>query len=332
MTLDDYVRLNKSYSKRLIFHFGTGSGFFSEYNNMLRAMAYCLINEIRFTLYSADATFSFEKGWLDFFEPFTDEVTDSFHSKLNKRFLKRSITRNFSRYLRGLLVTLKYRKADGHLLQYFKFYKESANVQDIKMRYKFDYFTYDLWSSFQEMELAKHLNLNGIFNGSVSDLMKTLDELIWQFNDNTALEIANLVSQIELPQDYIGMQIRGGDKFMENEIVDSNLYFNTLISKLDLLKQTNSVFVLTDDYRIIQKTRDTYPQFTIFTFCSESERGYFNDAFIEESIVERKQKIIRLLASIKILSNSTYFIGTESANPGKYLKLRLGDDRFHSLD
>lgn len=332
MDLNDYQRLNKSFSKKLIFHLGTGSGFFSEYNNMLRAMAYCLKNKIQFVLYSADATFSHQKGWLDFFEPFTDELNESFHSLYNKRFLNRSITRSFIRYIRGILVTIKFREKYGHLLQYSKFYREPKLIKNFKRDYNFNYFTYDLWSSFQEMDLSKKIELNGFFSGAVSELMKELDKIIWHFNEKIEIEVENLVGSLNLPSNHFGMQIRGGDKFLENTLLDYKLYFQTLIKKKKSYVDTNAVFVLTDDFRIIENIKVTFPQFEIFTLCTTNEIGYFNETFKDETEQERKQKMIRLLASIQILANSVLFIGTESANPGKYLKLRLGKSKFYSLD
>ena len=332
MDLNDYQRLNKSFSKKLIFHLGTGSGFFSEYNNMLKAMAYCLQNKIQFVLYSVDATFAYNKGWQDFFNPFTDEVVESFHSEYNKRFLTRSITRSFIRYVRGILVTIKFKKTYGHLLQYSLFYREPQIVKDLKAEHNFNYFTYDLWSSFKEMDVSKRIEISGIFKGTIFDLMKLLDNLIWRFNDETAVEVENIMTNLNLPSNYFGMQIRGGDKFMENSLLDYKLYFQTLIRKKKSFADTNSVFVLTDDYRIIENINAVFPQFEIFTLCMPEEKGYFNEAFKSETEQDRKSKIIRLFASIQILANSTFFIGTESANPGKYLKLRLRKNRFYSLD
>ncbi|ADQ79466.1 hypothetical protein Palpr_1320 [Paludibacter propionicigenes WB4] len=332
MDLNDYQRLNKSFSKKLIFHLGTGSGFFSEYNNMIKAMAYCLQHKIQFVLYSADASFVYEKGWQDFFDSFTEEVTDSFHSQYNKRFLERSITRSFAKYVRGLLVTLKYRKTYGHLLQYSLFYQEPQVVKDLKKEHGFDYFTYDLWSSFQEMDVTKRIEIPGLYKGTIFDLMKQLDKLIWQFNEHTEAEVQKLIDGQKLPVNYFGMQIRGGDKFMENSLLDYKLYFQTLIRKKKSFVDTNAVFVLTDDYRIIDNINAVFPQFQIYTLCSKEERGYFNESFKSETDDERKAKIIRLFASIQILANSAFFIGTESANPGKYLKLRLQKHRFYSLD
>ena len=79
--------------KTLIFRIGSGSGFYSEYNNMIFAIAYCEINNINFKLFSKNANFSIENGWTDYFLPFCEEVEDNFHLRYNRRLKFPSIAR-----------------------------------------------------------------------------------------------------------------------------------------------------------------------------------------------------------------------------------------------
>ena len=58
-----YFEINNSFSQKLVYHLGSEAGFFSEYNNMILAMLYCLKHKIKFVLYSKDANFGFEKGY-----------------------------------------------------------------------------------------------------------------------------------------------------------------------------------------------------------------------------------------------------------------------------
>ena len=63
MDLVDYQKLNDSFKPTLVFHLGVEAGFFSEFNNMVLAMLYCLHHAIRFVLYSDNANFKVGKGW-----------------------------------------------------------------------------------------------------------------------------------------------------------------------------------------------------------------------------------------------------------------------------
>ena len=42
INLAEYQKLNNSFRNELIFHVGATSGFYSEFNNMVLAMIYCL--------------------------------------------------------------------------------------------------------------------------------------------------------------------------------------------------------------------------------------------------------------------------------------------------
>src|SRR6185369_14450129 len=86
MDLVDYQRFNDTFKRTLVFHLGVEAGFFSEFNNMVLAMLYCLHHQIRFVLYSDNANFKVSKGWEDFFLPFCEETRRPEHRELNNRF------------------------------------------------------------------------------------------------------------------------------------------------------------------------------------------------------------------------------------------------------
>ena len=56
--LEQYNRINSSFKKKLIFHLGAEGGFYSEFNNMISAILYCLKYKYKFILYSKDANFA----------------------------------------------------------------------------------------------------------------------------------------------------------------------------------------------------------------------------------------------------------------------------------
>jgi hypothetical protein len=47
---------------------------------------------------------------------------------------------------------------------------------------------------------------------------------------------------------------------------------------------------------------------------------------------DRKRYILKLLASIEIISNSKLFIGTFSSNIGMYMGMRMPSDKIISID
>lgn len=82
--LNKYKELNESYKPILVYHVGIDAGFFSEFNDLIFMILYCLEHKIQFKLYSDDANFGIEKGWQDYFEPFCEEVHERFHRIYNR--------------------------------------------------------------------------------------------------------------------------------------------------------------------------------------------------------------------------------------------------------
>ena len=85
MELYRYQCFNSSLRYRFIYRLGGSTGFFSEYNNMVLAIHYCLINKIQFVLESEDANFSSGEGWREFFLPFCKEIKNKWLHKYNYR-------------------------------------------------------------------------------------------------------------------------------------------------------------------------------------------------------------------------------------------------------
>ena len=74
MDLQQYRMYNSSFRRKFVYRLGGSAGFFSEYNNMVLAILYCIVNRIQFVLESEEANFSSGKGWTEFFLPFCKEI------------------------------------------------------------------------------------------------------------------------------------------------------------------------------------------------------------------------------------------------------------------
>lgn len=300
-----YYALNKSYRKKLIFHLGSDAGFFSEYNNMILAILYCLVNKIQFVLYSEDANFGYKKGWSDYFSPFCDEITNDFHKKYNFR-------------------------------DYDFFQQRLSKTDRLKIRiYKFihrkDYFTQDLWLSIRKRDHEKKIyNIPelGIVNNSLRGSCQKLIYMTWQYNIDTAPIIKDRLESLKLPQEYLGFHIRRGDKHIEQDLIGISDYMN----KAEAISNIRNAFILTDDYKVITETKKLYPEWSIYTLCKESETGYEHAQFKKEGKSTIKDAHLNLFASIDILSQSKYFIGTFGSNPGMFLGMKMDTQKTLSID
>ena len=295
-----YKSLNESYEKVLIYHMGIDAGFFTEYTYMLHAMLYCLQHKIQFKLYSDDANFRSDKGWTDFFLSFCEEVHESFHSKYNKHRLP------------SWRVILK--NKDWKVAQW----KMKCQI----LKFFGNFYT---WNSYKNRTyLNHHIKFNGNshfyipelgINGDYFSAFKVMVDITWRLNEETDYDVVRLMQGLNLPDDYMGCQIRGGDKIIETELLSPNLYIRVLERTTSL----KNIFVLTDDYQIFKQLQAKSPKNNWYTLCEEGEGGYVNNAFSRQIGNEKRSQMIRFIASIQILMRSTVFIGSITTAPSLFL-------------
>jgi hypothetical protein len=269
---------------------------------MIFAMLYCLQNKIRFVLYSKDANFGYKNGWTDYFEPFCDPAISRIHSYLNVReFGEKTKIKN----LKTALL-----KAKGILLKF---------CDRILKPFVPFYYTQDLWGNFFNPEMLNikynipELSINGDFIHACNRLV----ELTWNYNDETKKKIRDVSETLHLPDAYISCQIRGGDKYKEYTLLPVEVYIN----EISMYTTYRDVFVLTDDYRIIETLKQNYTQWNWHTLCKPSERGYFHSAFRKADKRIKKENMLKLIASIEISNKSNVFIGTRTTNPCVFMSL-----------
>ncbi len=298
--LENYTRLNNSFEKKMTFHLGAQAGFFSEFNNMVLAILYCLQKEIKFTLYSKKANFALEKGWRDFFTPFCEESTVFLHRRYNRR--------GYQVQNQGPLPpkVLKFLSGD-------------------------DFLTQDIWDSFRNEEFSKtkftfpSLQLN---NAPLLDATQRIISMVWNYNPVSKKIVDEHKNSIKLTEKYLSMHIRAGDKTLEANTFSPHQY----IEKANKLKLYKKVFILTDDYTVIEELKESYRDWEFFTLCSTSERGYIHSEFTKLDKYQKYLQHLKLFASLDICAESDKFIGTYSSNPGMFMGMRIGEDKCACVD
>lgn len=84
---DKYSRVNNSFRRKCIFRIGVSEGFFSELNNMIFALLYCMENKTQFILTDAGANFASwsQIPYEEYFTPFCKINRDKIHKRFNVR-------------------------------------------------------------------------------------------------------------------------------------------------------------------------------------------------------------------------------------------------------
>lgn len=295
-----YRSINDSFNKQLVFHLGAEAGFYSEFNNMVSAVLFCLKYEYKFILYSTDANFGHKQGWRDYFVPFCPETRFFIHKYLNTRINKPQLSKK-QRAIRKIYRIL------------------NPNT----------YFTYELWNKFYSREFDNEffdIPALGI-RGDLREASAKIVEMIYRFNNSTLKDINKLVESIEIPQRYISMQIRRGDKKMEFDFLPVDEYFKTACTLTDC----RDLFVLTDDYETLNNIKCNYSDWTIYSLTEKNEKGYVHDDFVKLNSLEKRKKIVKLMASLEIIRKSDLFIGTFTANTGLFAGISMPPEKVVSL-
>ena len=267
---------------------------------MISAILYCLKYKYKFILYSKDANFATKYGWNDYFLPFCEETNLFLHSIFNKRISKPILSKN-----KKLL---------------YKIYRYLNNNT---------YFTFDLWDNFYSKDFDNEffdipeLNIKGDLRIASASIV----EMIYKFNISTQKKIDIKIKEISLPDNFVSMQIRRGDKNTEWTFLPIEAYFETLTKKTI----SRNLFVLADDYLTICEIKKKYLKWNVFSLTEPQERGYIHSDFIRLSKMDKEKQIINLLSSIEIIRCSNLFVGTFTANTGLFIGMSMPFEKVISI-
>lgn len=306
--LTRYRSLNASFRPVLVWHLGVDAGFFAEYSAMIGAMIYCLEHHWQFRLYSRDATFGVGRGWTDFFEPFCEEETAPFHHRYNL-YASRSWREIWHRPApeRKRLAKWKLKLAVLHavgnvksLLTYHHRVRLSHNVH---------------------FDATRHIRIPELdIDGDYCHAFSRMVEITWHFNAETAAVYERLKAELKLPADYVGCQLRGGDKVTEAAPIAPEQF----AARLQREAPDAPVFVLSDDYALYRRFVAAAPTRPCYTLCQPTEAGYVNSQFRAAGGEGKRQQMQRFLTSMQLLKDSSLFLGSITPGPSLFLlKLRL---------
>ncbi len=243
-------------------------------------MLFCYQHHIRFELYADDANFSKPggKGWEELFEPFCPISHDPLNQKANYR------PTDYLSQIRPHRLWMK-----GHY--YPRKLKKNTGA---------DYLTQDIWcmcisDAFKKSRVK--WELFGMDGACETEFAKLSSVAICP-KPEIRQKMDALIGGLNLPQHYISMQVRGGDKYLEyDKLVEADAF----IEKVETLGLSHlPLFIFTDDYRNVIYFREKRPEWKLMTLTGEDERGYYNNEFNKQDWEFRKANLIKLLAIIEV--------------------------------
>lgn len=297
-----YNKVNNSFKKKLIFHVGTGAGFYSEINAMLSTMLYCYVHKIKFILYADDATFTGGNGWNEFFMPFCPQNHDKLNHKYNVR----------SRY--GKECDIPY----------------CAKRMLLKIKNGVDYLTDDVFGKVcfsNEIMYAKWDEF-GIDGDAGKEFVK-LRSVALKYNKRTFVEIKKKIQELNLPAHYYSVQLRGGDKTLE---VVNPVDVDCVIGRMKEFDiNIDNIFIFTDDYSYVKDIKEKCPEWNVYTLTKENEHGYDNARFNSINWRLKRKEMIKLFAMTEICIHSDIHFGCEVACVNDYIKNVKSPEKYRAV-
>ena len=294
---EQYKKINQTFDQKLVYRLGASSGFFSEFNNMIFSLLFCLRKGISVELNSHHNNMA-EKGWSEFFKPVLPENDQKWHIKYNHPWVSPR-PKTFKAYLFNC---------------YYLF---------LCCRNKIDFITSDIFHQARLQKTSEMVNVPGIsLHCDFVTYCHYLIQMIYRFNDQTQHEINNIISKISLNKPYAGLHIRRGDKDTETKFIDFFRYMSMVESTTDI----RTIFVATDDFNIVNALEKEYSNWDILTLEDDTKKGYSQKAYDEMSFENKNKHLLRFLASVELLYMADIFVGTFSSNVGLFLKMRRDDN------
>lgn len=156
---------------------------------------------------------------------------------------------------------------------------------------------------------------------------------LYVLNDETSELIRQRKKALKLPESYIGVHIRRGDKITTHEMNDIHLdrYVNAILQYKSV---SSNIYIATDDTSVVdyiqQKTAGQH--FNIFYNFQNKSQGFDEQTFNQASKEARREETLNVLLDMDVLVHSSFFIGTYTSNLSRVVPFFLGLDRCVSLD
>ena len=285
---------------------------YSELFNLCLAMVYAQHHRLSLTLNSWFWNSRIKKGWLDYFEPTLKCCNNPFSAQdkvyTNEKPWIGKIYYNpevfFSFYF-SLILNLIYRLVcPRHLL-----------TKDI-----FD-------------DMRSEAFIHDTLGKDAFNLMAVSFKQMYILNSRTKNLLHQRIEELKVPNNYIGVHIRRGDKITSKEMQDIHLdnYINSIIKYKSI---SSNVYIATDDTSIIDSIKNKLSPlgFSVFYNSQNQNQGFNEDLFNHSSRQTRQEDTLNVLLDMEVLIPSDFFIGTYTSNLSRVVPFFLGLDKCVSLD
>lgn len=298
-------------SKTIIYSLST-RGMYSELFNLCLALVYARHHQLSLKLNTWLWNSRIKKGWQDYFEP-TITCSNNPFSAQDKVYTNEKPWIGKIYYKPKEFFTFYYRLILNHL--YHITHPHHLLTKEI----------------FEDMRSNEFIF--GVLREKAFDLMASSFKQMYRLNNNTMNHLKQRIGDLRLPDNYIGVHIRRGDKITSKEMQKIHLdkYVNTIINYKGI---STNIYIATDDTSIINdiKGKLCTHGFNLFYNSKNNSQGFNEADFNHSSKQARQEETLNVLLDMEVLIHSAFFIGTYTSNLSRVVPFFLGLDKCISLD
>ena len=185
--------------------------------------------------------------------------------------------------------------------------------------------------SFQRMHSGDFLSQYS--EGELLNAVSNSFKKFYKYNALTQNNISEKKQYINIPDNYISIHIRRGDKIVTGEMedIDLNIYADA-IRKYSYI--SNNIYIATDDVTVISYISKKLSDIDIKIYYNKENKlkGFDEKTYNLKSDSVRRDEVLNMLFDMDMMINSSFFIGTFSSNVGCVVAMYLGLDKCHSID
>ena len=279
----DYRRLNESFETSFAFRFGRGGGFCAEMLGLVKSMMACLNRRTRLCLSRGGRPMGIGvvNGFNDYFEPLFPEIDAGIFNALNLQAVRGS--GRFPIMRRGVARLLR----------------AATGVERFMMN--------DL-GALPARLVVPELGIDAECRVACALLMR----LAWVYRTDVEQEVLRTVSEWGVPDSYLSVHVRRGDKHLESPYVTLDRY----VAAIDRARPQGSVVVVaSDDATVADQLGRLLPsRFQVVLLSAASNRGFSRQGFNHLPAPERYQQVKRFLAELEVLRQGDLFVGAAGSN------------------
>ncbi|WP_298343683.1 hypothetical protein [uncultured Algibacter sp.] len=300
--IKSFLTLNKKHNNQELIFPLTNRGFFSEINNLALAVLYCIDNNINIKLSSKNWA---SGNWNDYFNPIIKEYNGLVTLPSKSIFDLTRVEKIAALYFKNV------KKIDLVQTHYWKIIKHPSFLN--------------------KTFLIPELNIDG----DIFHALQNIYPIILDFNKLTKNNlIVSDKETVEFSKNSFGLHIRRGDKVFGNNKEAEEIQFTDYIEKaIEIDNSIKSFIVCTDDYSLIESIKLKYHEFVFKTLCAPTKNGYNQTTYnnLKDKNLKSKE-VLDVLNDAILLSNSKYFIGTNSSNLSRFVTLVRNNENSYSMD